>query len=200
MEAVEFDWLRWQDSPPHACCIPVEVACDGWDHIRLWRPATPLPDDALGLVWRPCSKEILCLALEGGICSATALMTGHPGCRATAVWITPAGREPGRSVWMLAGAVRDPSCAMATLRPGISALACSVVWRSGRGAGCCARRSGGGVGRWRAYHHAWVRCRAVARVRRAGGGDVGGRAFVTSARSAHIARVHARENLRSGRG
>ncbi len=66
-ETVEFDWLRWQDSPPHACCIPVEVACDGWDHIRLWRPATPLPDDAHGLLWRPCGREMLRLAMEGGI-------------------------------------------------------------------------------------------------------------------------------------
>lgn len=67
-EAVEFDWLRWRDTSPDASCIPVEVVCDGWAHIRLWRPSTLPPDDVTpGLLWRPCGGEMLRLALEGGV-------------------------------------------------------------------------------------------------------------------------------------
>lgn len=66
----EFEWLRWRDTPPNACRIPVEVMCDGWDYIRLWRPSAPPPDDAFDLLWRPCGSEILRLALEGGIYDA----------------------------------------------------------------------------------------------------------------------------------
>ena len=64
---VESDWMRWRDTPPHASSIPVEVVCDRWDCTRLWRTSIFLPDDALSLVWRPCGKDLLRLAMEGGI-------------------------------------------------------------------------------------------------------------------------------------
>lgn len=67
IEVVEFKWLQWRDTPPDASHIAVEVTCEGWGYIRLWRASASLPDDALDLLWRPCSSEILRMAAEGGL-------------------------------------------------------------------------------------------------------------------------------------
>lgn len=69
-EATEFKWLQWRDAPPDASCISVEVVCEGWNQIRLWRPSAPVLDDTPELLWRPCSREMLRFAMEGGLYDA----------------------------------------------------------------------------------------------------------------------------------
>lgn len=79
-EAIEFDWMRWRDTPPDASTIPVEVVCDDWPHVRLWCPSSVPPDDVTpGLLWRPCGSEVLRMTREGGIYDAEgAALYGSP--------------------------------------------------------------------------------------------------------------------------